>query len=264
METWRLIPLQINNGFMNMSIDEAILNHVAKGESPNTIRFYRWKPSTVSIGFFQNVFEEVNLDLCEKLGVDVVRRITGGGAVYHDFKGEITYSVVYDENRASLPKEIRGSYAAICSGIILALRRMGLSPLFRGNKRGSCPDVVLEGKKISGNARTRRHAAILQHGTILLRVNPNVMFRVLRKPVPSVNDGEKAFKIACEKVKGINDVSSGKITIDEIYRSLIEGFQEALKVNLEVGELSSSETSEAELLCKRKYRNPEWLFNRHV
>src|SRR5574342_157224 len=94
MDTWRLLPLQTNNAFMNMAIDEAILNSRVAGEVPNTLRFYRWQPSAVSIGKNQNPENEVFLDNCKNLGVDVVRRISGGGTVYHDYEGEVTYSVI--------------------------------------------------------------------------------------------------------------------------------------------------------------------------
>jgi lipoate-protein ligase A len=94
MTCWRLLKLETHNAYMNMAIDEAILDARINGIVPNTVRFYRWNPSAVSIGKFQNIENEVYLENCLKHGVDVVRRITGGGTVYHDVEGEITYSVV--------------------------------------------------------------------------------------------------------------------------------------------------------------------------
>ncbi len=94
MDTWRLITLSTHDAFRNMAIDEAILNERVAGQVPNTLRFYRWQPSAVSIGKNQNPEVEVYLDVAKQFGVDVVRRISGGGTVYHDYEGEITYSVV--------------------------------------------------------------------------------------------------------------------------------------------------------------------------
>jgi len=94
MQTWRLIPLETNNAFMNMAIDEAILIARTAEKVPNTLRLYRWQPSTVSVGKNQNSDAEVYLDACKALGIDVIRRISGGGAVYHDFEGEVTYSII--------------------------------------------------------------------------------------------------------------------------------------------------------------------------
>lgn len=90
--------MRIEDAPTQMSIDEAIALARPKGETPNTVRLYRWNPSAVSLGYFQSVEKEVNLEACEEKGVDVIRRITGGGAVYHDYDGEITYSLVAPEN----------------------------------------------------------------------------------------------------------------------------------------------------------------------
>ncbi|MEW6070324.1 MAG: lipoate--protein ligase family protein, partial [Candidatus Thermoplasmatota archaeon] len=79
MEVWRLLLTGYKDAFTNMAIDEAILQLVAKGKSENTIRFFSWLPSAVSIGYFQSINEKVDLESCRKNKVDVVRRITGGG-----------------------------------------------------------------------------------------------------------------------------------------------------------------------------------------
>ena len=92
MTTWRLLKLKVNDAFANMAIDEAIVNARVEGLVSNTIRFYQWEPSAISIGRFQDVFNEVQVETCRRLGVDIVRRISGGGTVYHDVEGEITYS----------------------------------------------------------------------------------------------------------------------------------------------------------------------------
>src|SRR3990170_1329263 len=95
---WRVIPLHVTDAFKAMAIDEAVFEFVGAKKSPPTIRFWRWQPSAVSIGYFQSAEDEVNLDACKQFGVDVVRRRTGGGAVYHDYNGEITYSVIASED----------------------------------------------------------------------------------------------------------------------------------------------------------------------
>ena len=94
---WRIVGLETHDAYFNMAIDEVLLERVSEKLSPPTIRFYRWSPSAVSIGRFQSMEEEVNVERCRETGVDYVRRITGGGAVYHDNGGEITYSLVAPE-----------------------------------------------------------------------------------------------------------------------------------------------------------------------
>ena len=121
-EQWRLIDMRIENAPTQMAIDEAIAIARLKHDTPNTIRVYRWQPSAVSIGYFQSIEKEVNLEACKTYSVDVIRRITGGGAVYHDYGGEITYSLVAPENHPNMPRDILESYGKICGAIVNGLR----------------------------------------------------------------------------------------------------------------------------------------------
>ncbi|HII09610.1 TPA: lipoate--protein ligase family protein, partial [Candidatus Micrarchaeota archaeon] len=157
---WRFIELEARNACSNMAIDQAVMEGVAKGASEPTIRFYRWLPSAVTIGRFQSMMDEVDVGRCAELGVSHVRRITGGGAVYHDYAGEVTYSVIAPE--AYFPNGIRESYAFICDWVVSGLLGVGIKAKFV-----PINDIVTDGKKISGNAQTRRGGVLLQHGTIL-------------------------------------------------------------------------------------------------
>jgi len=115
MGVWRFLKPEVKDAFTNMAVDEAILSARIAGLVPNTLRFYRWKPSAVSIGRFQDVFNEVYVENCRKHEVDIVRRITGGGAVYHDHVGEITYSVVVKESDLGFT-DVASTYDVICRG----------------------------------------------------------------------------------------------------------------------------------------------------
>ena len=146
MDTWRLLPLETNNAAMNMAIDEAILNARIAGQVPNTLRFYRWQPSAVSIGKNQNPENEIYLDACKQLGVDVVRRISGGGTVYHDFEGEVTYSVVAKSCRFG-HSDITTVYMKIYEAITDALRLLGVPADFSSGDAKNCPNLTLTAKK---------------------------------------------------------------------------------------------------------------------
>ena len=128
MKKFRMITFQYFNAITNMGLDEAIMEFVRKGISQPTIRFYGWDPSAVSIGVFQGVRNEVNLDATKKAGVDVVRRLTGGGAVYHDRLGEVTYSLIAPLEM--FPTNIIESYRVICDDIIFALKELGIDAVF--------------------------------------------------------------------------------------------------------------------------------------
>ena len=155
MNNWRLLKLETHDAYTNMAIDEAILTARTRNLAPNTIRFYRWNPSAVSIGKFQNIENEVQLDKCKKYGVDVVRRITGGGAVYHDTEGEITYSVV--ANKKDLKAEnINAVYAKFYDGIAEALKILGINADFNEGNAKTCPNLTVNSKKISGSAQSHK------------------------------------------------------------------------------------------------------------
>ncbi|MEM2122163.1 MAG: lipoate--protein ligase family protein [Candidatus Bathyarchaeia archaeon] len=251
MEVWRLIPLGVHTAALNMAVDEVILGSVSRGESPNTVRFYRWRPSAVSIGYFQSLRDEVDLDKCRLLGVDVVRRITGGGAVYHDFDGEITYSVIARED-SGIPRDILESYRVICDGIVQGLRRLGLEAEFK-----PVNDVVLNGRKVSGNAQTRRMGCVLQHGTILVDLDLKAMFQVLKVGGAKISD--KALKSVEERVTSIRRELGRPIALEEAYTALMDGFSTALKAEFKPLKLSRRELEEAERLAESKYGGREWL-----
>ncbi len=121
---WRLVRSGHLPGAMNMAIDEAILRSVANGDAPPTLRFYGWDPPAVSVGYFQNASKEVDRAACESVGVDVVRRPTGGRAVLHDV--EVTYSLVAPEENPVIPKGITESYRAISEGMVHGFVQIGL------------------------------------------------------------------------------------------------------------------------------------------
>ena len=169
MKQWRLVKIIEENGAKQMAIDEAMLIARSKNKVPNTLRFFTWKPAAVTIGFFQSLKQEVALEKAFALGVDTIRRYTGGGAVFHE--NELTYSIVLSEK--DVPKGIIDSYKFLCRGIINGLNFLGLKSEFK-----PINDIVIKGKKISGNAQTRRNNVVLQHGTIICDVDVSKMLQL--------------------------------------------------------------------------------------
>jgi lipoate-protein ligase A len=254
-EVWRMMGLDVNDAFRNMAVDEAICRLRSKGISPNTIRFYRWKPSAVSIGYFQLVDQEVNISECEKLGVDVTRRMTGGGAVYHAYDGEVTYSVIVNEDHPRIPKDIIKSYELICGAVVDGLRMLGIDSEFR-----PVNDIDVRGKKISGNAQTRRWGVVVQHGTILVDTDTRTMFRVLKVSKEKISD--KLIKSAEDRVTTIRRETGRRIGFEEVTRALKTSFPKILKVGTYEEGLSDEEKALAEKLEREKYSTREWIFDR--
>lgn len=255
VEEWRIIGLDINDAYMNMAIDEAICRLRTEGKSPNTIRLYRWKPSAVSIGYFQVLEQEVDVEACKYLGVDIIRRITGGGAVYHSYEGEVTYSVIVNQNHPKIPRDILKSYELICGGIVAAMDNLGIKADFR-----PINDIDVNGKKISGNAQTRRWNVVLQHGTILLDTDLKTMFSVLKISKEKISD--KLIKSAEERVTTIRRELGRKVTFKEAAEALKISFPNIFGVELFESGLNQEEKDLAFRLRKEKYITPEWIYKR--
>lgn len=260
MQIWRLLKPDTHDAFMNMGIDESILKNRIENLVPNTVRLYSWKPSAVSIGRFQDAKKEVHVEDCTKHGVDVVRRITGGGAVYHDSDGELTYSMVIKRKDIGTD-DIGEVYAKIYSGLTEALKTLGVEADFNSGDVKACPNLTVNKKKISGSAQAHRKGVVLQHGTLLSRVDLEKMFTFLR--VPWAKTCMQVAKIAENKITSIDAETGRTVSTIEIVDALVEGFEEIFKVRLETGKLTSKELEVAEYLRQKKYAMDKWNFSGH-
>ena len=234
---------------MQMAIDEAILISRIKGLVPNTLRFFSWEPSAVTIGFFQSLKQEVDISAAKKNGVDIIRRYTGGGAVFHEH--ELTYSLAISENDA--PKGIIESYQYICSGIVESLKLIGLEAEFK-----PINDIIVNGKKISGSAQTRKNGIILQHGTIIIDVDVEKMFSLLKVPDEKIKD--KMIASVKDRVTSLNNELKPNLNQSELEKTFEQGFSTALDTELISEDLTPEEIKTAEKLHKEKYNTKEWNY----
>ncbi|NWF97095.1 MAG: lipoate--protein ligase family protein [Candidatus Thorarchaeota archaeon] len=251
MDEFRFLKFETHDAYTNMAMDEAIMLSLEAGRVPPTFRLYRWKPSAVSIGTFQGMTTEVDIEYCKKKGVSTVRRLTGGGAVYHDYEGEVTYSIIIPKDHRLAPRDIAESYRVLCGGVISALAKLGLSSSFQ-----PINDILVEKKKISGNAQTRRHSCLLQHGTVLVRLDVEAMFSVLK--VHPVKISDKVVTDVKQRVTSISDALSRRVSLEEVARAMEKGFSEALGIKLVPGKLTSEEEADVEHLVKTKYSTDSW------
>ncbi len=255
MSTWRYIPIEVRNGFCNMALDEAILKMAIEKKSLNTLRFYKWKPSTASIGRNQSLMNEIDVEFTREQGFNIVRRITGGGAVFHDEKREITYSIVcpikFLENLGA--KKIIEKFEIITRGIILGLTYYGLKP---EKDIIHCPAILLDGKKFSGNAQVRKKGYILQHGTVLLDIDPDLMYSVLKAP-ENVGKSRMVQSVRAKCIGIKNQIQNYEE--EKLINSLKQGFQSSLGIELKEGKFSEEEKYLAKNLIKDKYSDVKWL-----
>lgn len=273
MRRWRLLHTGHADGATNMAVDEAILTMLAAGESPPTIRFYGWEPTTVSIGYFQDMEREVDLAACAGLGLGFIRRPTGGRAVLHDV--EVTYSIVVSEQEPHIPPGITESYRVLSEGILTGLRSLGVAAeMVQVAERGgatepaspACFDapswyeVAVNGKKMVGSAQTRKMGVVLQHGSILLDLDIEKLFAVLR--FPSAKHRERAKARFVEKATSLRGELGNPLSFMETAAAVAKGFERAMGIVLEPGSLTERECEVAEQLRLAKYATDEWNLGR--
>ncbi|MDR2699664.1 MAG: lipoate--protein ligase family protein [Nitrososphaerota archaeon] len=258
MDTWRLLPFEICNAAWNMSVDEAILHARIAGKVSNTLRFYRWNPSAVSLGRNENIGNRVYLQTAKRLGVDIVRRCSGGGTVYHDYEGEVTYSVVAKTSDLSSISNITSVYFKIYEAVTDALRLLGVPSDFSQGDVKNCPNLTVGGKKISGSSQKLSRGYVLQHGTLLQKVDLDKMFQLLKLNNVSCI---QAADIGRERITSIIDELKHNISSDTIVNALKQGFKAILKIQLQEAPLTFFEEEIADKLYKEKYSTKEWTFS---
>ncbi len=235
------------------------------GLVPPTLRLYGWKPPGVSVGYFQPVQGQIDVEECRRRGYGLVRRPTGGRAILHD--DEVTYCVVIRREMLPCKDSVMASYRYLSMGIEAGLQRLGLgaviadkgvnsikspgrnSPAACFAKTARC-DLSLAGRKIVGSAQTRSATTVLQHGSIPLSLNLDDLFAVMRP-------GQGARPRALAAIS-LSEGLGRPVSFDEVCEAVIAGFQDALGVDIEPGELTPAEVEQAQRLRREKYANDSW------
>lgn len=239
-----------------MALDETLLRGNA-GENPlPTLRFYGWNPGCLSLGRLQKTLPLGALMPPEERDFDVVRRPTGGRAVWHEW--ELTYSIAAP--LAWLPEAaqgVQGAYEWLSRGFLLGLEELGIrSQLAPAQKRGdggpncfaqsAACDFQVNGKKLIGAAQCRLEGAFLQHGSLLLRVNEARWEALTGGPMTGATSLEEL---------GL------KVSAEQIARYLSQGFERATGARVSEAPWSEREWQDAERLREGKYETEEWTMN---
>jgi len=232
--------------FFNMAMDEAMLLLRGINAIEDTLRLYVMKPSAVTIGYFQSLSQSVSLEYVRKQGIPVVRRISGGGSVYHDSLGEVTYAVILSADL--VPNDYLESFKLICEGVVRAARCLNCEASF-----APLNDVVAHGRKLSGSAQARKLGALLQHGTFMYATDIDTLANTLR--VSRVKYG--GASTIRKRVITVSECAGRRVSREEAIEALIEGFAEALNVEFIRDKYSPAELELAKSL-EWKYRSREW------
>ena len=237
---WRLICSGHLSGCINMAIDEAMFAYnMSQDKAPTTLRLYGWNPPAISIGYFQKT-EDIKLNK----KIDIVRRMTGGGAILHD--KELTFSLVAPIKNSYIPEKVSDSYNVICQAIVNGLTFLGINAQIRGKvkntlsknnrpffcfSRPSSSDIVFKGKKLVGSAQRRKNGTLMHHGSILL------------------DDQNLSGAIS------INTILKREIKFEEISNAIIQGFEKEFSIKLVPSNLTYDETILSRQLEKTKQLN---------
>lgn len=274
-ETWHFINTKSNDPYYNMAVDEALMNFVSRGEIDPVIRFYTWNPATLSIGYFQKLTKEIDIEKVKEKGYGLVRRATGGRGVLHD--KELTYSVIVPESHPNMPKTVTEAYRVISEGLLEGFKSLGFDAYFSIPKTKEARDklktprssvcfdapswyeLVVEGRKIAGSAQTRQKGVILQHGSILQDIDVDELFDKFIYRNDRLKDKMKAAFV--DKAVAINDLADRHITIEEMEQAFHDGFKKGLAIEYKPLNFTDEQLTEIKQL-EEKYKSEEWTYRK--
>ena len=274
-ETWNFINTGSHDPYYNMAMDEALLNFVSRGEIDPVIRFYTWDPATLSIGYFQRLTKEIDIEKVKEKGYGLVRRQTGGRGVLHD--KELTYSVIVPESHPKMPSTITEAYRVISQGLLEGFKNLGFETYFaiprskeerdklKQPRSSVCFDapswyeLVVEGRKIAGSAQTRQKGVILQHGSILQDIDIDDLFDMFIFKNERLKAKMKENFV--QKAVAINDISNQHITLNEMENAFESGFKKGLNIDFKPLELTEKQKEEVQEL-EEKYRSEAWMYRK--
>jgi lipoyl(octanoyl) transferase len=261
MTAFRLLVTDPADAAHNMAVDEALLLGRLRGTSPPTLRFFAWDPPAVSLGYGQRLDGRIDLEAARRLGVGVVRRLTGGSAILHEGPLlELTYSVVAGHGDFPGAEVLLDTYRWIGAALGAGLRGLGAPvemvaaqpsnpatmPAFCFARTGSF-ELEVGGRKLVGSAQRRRGTAFLQHGSVMLGTAPERIRRVFPAEPASL-----AGMTTVESVLG------RRPSFRETAEALAQGFRETHALELRPGDLSADEHALVDSLAGQKYGTDEW------
>ena len=216
------------------------------GQVPSTLHFYVRSVPTISVGYFQKIGESVNLEECERRGVSIVRRKSGGSSIYTD-RGQLIYGLVLSEH--DLPEERADSFRIICQAIADALRLLGVDATYRPMN-----DVEVGGRKVSGNAQFRRKGSVLQHGTVIVDTDVKLMDAVLK-----MNRTRKSeLSRPSDRVTTLANLLGSVPDMKAVKSSIASAFERTFDVEFTTSEITASEVSVVRKLVDERYSRKEW------
>lgn len=261
MKTWRFLDTGALSPIHNMAIDRALLALHANGKSPPTLRLYQWRPPAISLGYFQKR-HDLDLEACQRLGFEVVRRPTGGRAVLH--LNDLTYAVVAG-TAEGMPSAVPAAYHLLAQGLLQTLRLVGIeAKMGRPRQDSQQTDIcflrcargaiVHRGRKLVGSAQTWHASSLLQHGSIIIKPQVEAWLAL----VASTGESLEAWRTRLAgRLTSVQEILGRPPKLAELKEAVRRGMAQVLGVELQPDELSPEEWTLARDLAyeeeKRQY-----------
>lgn len=270
MRQWRLIYDIATTGIRNMAIDEAILAAVCAGAAPPTLRFYRWSPPCLSLGYGQKA-ADADVSRIDALGWQMVRRMTGGRAILHT--DELTYSLTVPDTHPLAAGDVVASYRRISQALAVGLHALGAA-VEADRRAQSIPssgavcfetpshyEITAQGRKLIGSAQIRRRGGLLQHGSLPLYGDLGRICDVLVYADDSARAAARQQVYA--RALTLSQALNGRQVIWETAaEALAQAFANTFDLALSSGSLTEAEYTHAEHLADTVYAGAQWTFKR--
>ena len=234
----KYVRLRSTDPYLNLAVEEYLFRY----SDEDIFMLWQNRPSVI-IGKNQNAYTEVELEYTKKAGISVVRRITGGGAVYHD-GGNVNYSFITSREKAESL-----DFAYFAAPVIEALGSLGLNAALSGRN-----DLICDGKKISGNAQFSDGRRILHHGTLLFDANLGELSKALKSDIDKLK--MRAIKSHKSRVANIRELLGSEMTVDEFISQLESYISSSMECDLSMPTDDSRLTALYERNC-----SDEWIFS---
>jgi lipoate---protein ligase len=251
LPTFRVIDTGLREGRANIAFDQAMIDAHVAGDIPDTIRFLRFPP-TALIGRHQAISEEIHLDYCQENNIGIVRRITGGGAIYFD-RDQLGWELVFSRTTlgiSTLPELTQ----AICEAAAAGLRKLGVDAQFRPRN-----DIEVDGRKLCGTGGFFDGSTLFYQGTLLINLDAAKMISALK--VPAQKLAKRDLESAGQRIVTLHELLDGKIPpISEIQAAMLEGFAERLNIKPVWGEATAFEEEQAQTNFDDEIGTEEFVF----
>ncbi|HUT04900.1 MAG TPA: biotin/lipoate A/B protein ligase family protein [bacterium] len=255
---------------LNMAADESLFVNFDSASAEPVLRLYGWDRPCISLGYFQKANDAIRKKSCEKMGVDVVRRITGGRAVLHD--QEVTYCVVASSRRGPFAGQLLDCYRAIADCLSAGCEALGLDrdklEVVTGRGTGgrsdsaacfmmtSAYEILVGGRKLIGSAQKRGDGAFVQHGSIPLRIDMALARSVMHL------DGVSGELSAVQGPVCLEEAVGRRLDYEEVRHAIARGFASCLGTSIELSDMNEGERKVAEKLARDKYSLESWTYRR--